>query len=314
MVAVAAATSLASCGAAEGENLTVDFAYQFTDVHLWHEAYLVPTLTGLRGHSPTIRITSGRLPTGLSLDGSTGRITGRPAVLESTTATLRLTVEGFEGEVSSTAQFRVLGPCTYYPFPAPSGRFWLTWSHTLSPAYVSAFASCWRPGAGETLLYEVTDGMIPEGMSLDPTSGVFSGTPVTAGAFPITLKVTASNGTSSVIDTAAAYLHIEDPLRISYADGFPAVGVPYSALPEIYAVPTTWTGATYQFIVQPWGGSTAPLPDGLSLDPGSGEISGTLSQRVDPAVLVGIKVVVTREGQSYEKLTSAWLWSQFTPP
>jgi hypothetical protein len=102
---------------------------------------------------------------------------------------------------------------------------------------------------------------LPAGLTLDPTSGVISGTPVAASSG--TYTVTASNGAGTA--TAALTLVIHGlPTGLTYTS--PVTGTVGAALTSL--VPT-FSGDADGFSVYP------PLPAGLMLDPATGIVSGT---------------------------------------
>jgi hypothetical protein len=113
--------------------------------------------------------------------------------------------------------------------------------------------------------WAVVSGSLPAGLSLDPASGMISGTPTTAGSSTFTVQVTAGGAfpvtaaQSYTITVAAAPLTTSSTL----ADG--TYGTPYSAT-------LSASGGTPPYS---WSVISGSLPTGLSLDPGSGTISGT---------------------------------------
>ena len=63
--------------------------------------------------------------------------------------------------------------------------------------------------------YTITQGSLPGGLTLDPTSGIISGTPTTSGTFSLTVQATNSGGSHPV----------SPALSISVAPGPPATSV-----------------------------------------------------------------------------------------
>ncbi|MDI9918621.1 putative Ig domain-containing protein, partial [Rhodococcus sp. IEGM 1379] len=62
--------------------------------------------------------------------------------------------------------------------------------------YSYAFAVTGTP----TPVVAVTTGTLPAGLSLDPDTGVLSGTPTTAGSFPLTITATNGVGNPATLD------------------------------------------------------------------------------------------------------------------
>ena len=132
-------------------------------------------------------------------------------------------------------------------------------------------------GGTEPYQYSVTAGRLPPGLSLDPNTGAFGGTPTEPGSYPVTIKVTdssasprtGSNGYTLEITPAPA------PLTLSPASGPLAAGTSSGGAncPGVaYTEQVTASGGTgpYQYAV-----TSGTWPSGLSLDPNTGAIGGT---------------------------------------
>ena len=111
------------------------------------------------------------------------------------------------------------------------------------------------------MIWTVSGGSLPAMLSLSP-GGVISGTPTTAGTGNFTVTVT---DTLNQSDTQSLSIAVSAALAIT-TDSLPAAR----------------EGDSYRRTLQRSGGVapftwsvTPPLPDGLSLDPSTGEITGT---------------------------------------
>ncbi|HET9655517.1 MAG TPA: putative Ig domain-containing protein, partial [Kineosporiaceae bacterium] len=104
-------------------------------------------------------------------------------------------------------------------------------------------------------------GSLPPGLTLDPASGLISGTPTQGGTYTFTAEAT---------DTIGQTLDIAVTVTISLtvtptAQGAAEVGVAYSLAPSVI-------GGTPPYR---WTVTAGTLPAGLALDPATGVISGT---------------------------------------
>jgi hypothetical protein len=112
--------------------------------------------------------------------------------------------------------------------------------------------------------FAITSGTLPGGLNLDSNSGVISGTPTTTGSFPFTITATDNNGCQGAQDYSINILDcaiVIDPPALP--DG--TVGITYDQT-------ITATGGTPPYV---YSVSAGALPDGLTLNSSTGEISGT---------------------------------------
>lgn len=108
--------------------------------------------------------------------------------------------------------------------------------------------------------WSVSAGSLPAGLTLNPSSGVLSGTPTGTGDF--TFKITASSGSSS--DTQTYSMSVVQPLKMTA----PATSAGEVTLAFSFAPQTTGGKPGYTFTL---GGV---LPSGLTFDAATGAISG----------------------------------------
>ena len=127
----------------------------------------------------TWAIATGQLPAGLSLNPSSGAITGLPTEAAGTSA-FDLRVTGSDS-LSSTKplSIRVAAPLQLTTTTLPGGTVGTPYSQGLAAA-----------GGQTPYFWSIVAGALPAGLSLNSTSGVISGTPTTAGAPTFTARVT----------------------------------------------------------------------------------------------------------------------------
>jgi hypothetical protein len=217
-------------------------------------AVVYPTFTPSRvgGWSPyTYAISVGALPTGLSLDTSTGVISGTPTAQGTFTATLRVT-DG-DGQTATMAfNVTIAGDLSITGTPANFG--------TTTVAYSDS--SLGHSGGQSPYAFSISSGALPPGLSMSTSTGAITGTPTTPGTYNFTVRVTDAN--ASFASTA---------LTITVA-AFPALagalpdatnGVAYSAS---YTLSGGHTPVSYDI-------SAGTLPTGLTISSTTGVISGT---------------------------------------
>lgn len=199
----------------------------------------------------TFAISAGALPTGLSLNGSTGVISGTCTAQGAFTATLRVT--DADGSTATMAfNVTVAGDLSMTGTPANFG--------TTTVAYSDA--SLGHSGGQSPYSWSVSAGALPPGISLNTTTGALTGTPTTPGSYGFTVKVSDANlsfATQALTITVAAFPALSGTLPDA------SNGVAYSAS---YSVSGGHAPLAYDI-------SAGALPAGLSLNASTGVISGT---------------------------------------
>jgi hypothetical protein len=136
------------------------------------------------GTAPIIwSITDGNLPNGLTLDPVTGVISGIPATADIFTFTVKAENTGGSNNkhlsitITATAVAPVITTTTL-----PNGATGIEYAATLKATGTAS------------IIWSITDGALPNGLSLNTATGVLSGKPATIGTFTFTVKATNSVG------------------------------------------------------------------------------------------------------------------------
>ncbi len=141
-------------------------------------------------------IVAGSLPAGLNLDASSGVISGTPTAGGTSAFTVQVT-DSAPTPMSASSQLSITivsRNLTIKTSSLPDGTLGVSYSATLEQDYGTLPVS-----------WSVTAGSLPPGLTLDPSSGLISGTPTATGTSNFTVTVTDS---SSPAQNASANLSI----------------------------------------------------------------------------------------------------------
>jgi hypothetical protein len=129
----------------------------------------------------TFSVIGGTPPTGITLSAS-GLLSGTPTTTTPANFTVRATdVNGCTG--TKTYTLIVCGVITVNPATAQNGFVGTPYSQTFT-----------QTGGGASPTWSVSAGVLPNGLSLNASSGLLSGTPTTPGTVNFTIRATAFNG------------------------------------------------------------------------------------------------------------------------
>ncbi len=199
---------------------------------------------------------SGSLPTGLTIDSSTGQINGTPTV-EQTSTDVIIHASNVSGSSSVTISFIV-------NLPVPDISYSLS-SYSLVRTVPMTSITPTNLG-GESSMFSIENGVLPDGLSFDASSGMISGTPTTESS-EVVLTIRATNSGGYDETTIGLVINAVSP-DISYFN--PSYSFPRSvAISNIEPILIAGDVPTIYSI------QSGILPDGLSFDASSGIISGT---------------------------------------
>ncbi|MBU6374425.1 MAG: putative Ig domain-containing protein [Bdellovibrionales bacterium] len=197
-------------------------------------------------------VSGGALASGISLNSSTGALSGTPTAAGTFSFTVR--VQDAASSVATQNYSLVVNPSPY----APLG-FSAT---TLLPVIVNSANSRTINVTGglPPYSYNLSFGSLPTGMSMNSSTGIISGTPTTSGSFDFTVQVTDNRATSA---SQSFSLKVVEPLKLT------TPSLPGAISGVAYAAALAASGGT-----TPYSYSVVGLPSGLS-STSSGLISGS---------------------------------------
>jgi serine protease len=220
------------------------------------------TLAATGGEAPFAwNLAGGALPPGLTLNASTGVISGTPNAPGTYDFTAHVTDAASPARTDTQVLSIVVAPepLEITTTSLPDGTVGQSYNRTLA-------------ATGGTPPYDWSwSGDTPPGLSLNATTGTISGTPTTSGTYSFTAQATDAGVQSD-----------SQPLTITVAAQPPApLAITTSSLPEgrrnqPYSATLQATGGTPSYT---WSIISGSLPPGLSLSAATGQISGTPTKK-----------------------------------
>ena len=219
------------------------------------------TLAASGGTGPyTLALASGSLPAGLSLNTSTGEISGTPTTPGVSSFSVTATDSSAAGCVSAAQPLSITVACGVTITLSPGGgNPQVLTAGTVGTAYSQTITAS---GGSSPYTYNVSSGSLPGGLTLS-SGGSLSGTPTASGTFTFTVTATDNNGCPGSQNYS---LTISCPtITVSPASlNAGAVGTAYSQ-----TISASGGTSPYSFSV-----TSGSLPAGLTLSSG-GSLSGT---------------------------------------
>ncbi len=213
------------------------------------------TLSALGGSPPYTWAVTG-LPTSLTLNTATGRISGTPLPTEMGAHMLNVTVTDSAMATASKALTLTVDvtPLAITTATLPAGAVGTSYSATLM-------------GSGGAAPYTWSATGVPAGLSLDPASGALTGTPTAAGAGDAMVAVTVTD-TLALTAQKTFLLHVEPPALVAASQTLPPAQET-AAYPPVQLQVTNGNGP----IAWSWAAGYLP-PTGMSVS-ADGMLSGT---------------------------------------
>jgi FG-GAP repeat protein/putative Ig domain-containing protein len=213
------------------------------------------TATGGSGHY-NYSVSSGTLPAGLTLNPTTGSLSGRPVMAGSYDFTITAT----DGSLCpGSHDYTLVIDCPVISVsPAnpnlPPGQ--------VGASYNRGFTA---NGGLSPYSFSVSAGALPAGLTLDPATSALSGAPTASGTFNFAIRATDSGGCSG----ATAYVLTVNCPTIQINPANPNLPNGTAGAPFNGAFTVMGGTAPYSFSI-----TNGALPGGLTLDAATGELSG----------------------------------------
>src|SRR5438874_2695058 len=229
-------------------------------------------------NSPTSFNATG-LPAGLTVNTTSGLISGTPTTAGTYSVTISATNGGGTGNATLTLTIKPPPPVITSSLTA-TGQVGVAFSYTIA-------------ATNSPTSYNATG--LPAGLSVNTSTGLISGTPTTAGTYAVTISATNSGGTGS----ATLTLTINPPPP-------PVIQPPLTATGQVgvafsYSITATNNPTSY---------NATGLPAGLSVNTTTGVISGAPAAGTDAGSPYSVTISATNSGGT----GSATLTLTINPP
>jgi hypothetical protein len=208
------------------------------------------------------------LPPGLTLDPSSGVITGTPTTIVSkTTLTFKVTDASNPTQTStSTLTFSTAPGVLQISTPSlPNGQLGVAYSATVAAT-----------GGTVPYTWSLASGTLPTGLSLNSATGAVTGTPTALGRVYPAFKATDAGSPAQTSTTTLSFNIAPATLGIT------TTSLPNGQVGVAYSATLAASGGTTPYA---WSLAGGTLPAGLSLNVATGAITGTPTTAVSGAAL-----------------------------
>ena len=219
------------------------------------------------------------LPSGLSINGATGAISGTPAQSSVGTTTVAITVKDSTQPApkSATANLRIT-------IKAAVVQSTLSITTTALPAGTAGVAYAGSIAvSGGTSPYKYSASGLPSGLSINGATGAITGTPAASSVGATTVTIQVTDSTTPTAQTATANLQISIAAAVAGKVTITTTSLPGGTSGVAYSAAITATGG-----ITPYTFSASGLPSGLTISSTTGAITGTTTAIGTAAVSVTV--------------------------
>ena len=251
------------------------------------------------GYTPyTYFVSSGTLPTGISIDGSTGLVSGTPTATYAT-ANVVFSVRDVNNVIASTT--RTVSFTVNSPITATAGAT-TTVSAIQNTAITSFNAFSSVTGGYTPYVYSVSSGTLPTGITINSSTGLVSGTPTaTYSTANVVFRVTDAQGFIAATTTTVSFT-VNAPITATAGATTTVSQQQNTAITSFNPFSSVTGGYTpYTYFI-----SSGTLPTGITLNSSTGLVSGT------PTVVQGASNVIFRVRDSQNTNAATTVTVSFT--
>ncbi len=199
----------------------------------------------------------GNLPPGLSLNTSTGAITGTPTSAGTYNFSINLADQSLPGQANKAFSIAINPVLFITTSSFPGSVVGTNYSQTLA-----------MTGGTPSFTWKIADGSLPNGLSMNPNTGVINGISTGVGLYKFTMQVTDGIGAVATKDLS---IQINSALDITTSAGS-LLTEATSGASYTFSFAANGGSGIYTWSVVPGGGG---LPSGLTLNPFTGKVTGT---------------------------------------
>ena len=196
-------------------------------------------------------VVNGELPTGLSLNATTGKISGTPT--KAGTYKFTLLAENDGGYDAKEFTVKVTQTTLTGDIPASTTR---RATYTGTPKV---------SGGASPYVWTISTGKLPDGLKINASTGKITGNPTKTGTFKFTVKAKDKNGAAS---TKAYTLKVTQTTLTGDIPANTTRRASYTGTPKV-------SGGASPYV---WTISTGKLPDGLKINASTGKITGSATK------------------------------------
>ncbi|HYI93632.1 MAG TPA: DUF4082 domain-containing protein [Bryobacteraceae bacterium] len=240
------------------------------------------TLVANGGTTPyTWSLVSGTLPPGLTLNATTGSITGTPTSAVTRSLNIRVSDSATPAATANrTLSITIASALSITTATLPGGNVGAAYSTTIAAS-----------GGTAPRTWSVATGSLPAGLTLNASTGGIAGTPTAVGTSNFTIRVT---------DAATATANRNMSITIAPPIVITTTALPRGTVGTAYSMTLVANGGTTPYT---WSLVSGTLPPGLTLNATTGSITGTPTSAVTRSLNIRVSDSATPAARANRTLS-----------